>query len=536
MNLQKMLLQSAAAICAAGIFCSGLASVQAAAEELYTVGYYGDVSGDMIVDRTDVDLLEMHLRGEWPLNEETAVPYADLNKDGSVDARDLTLLKRLLLTGAEPEAHQEYILRKELIEPPIGQFEPSLPSVGDVNILLIAVEFPDCTFEKPFTADEVYQIAFGEGDSFDPSYPLESITAYYSRASYERLHLTGDVYQYTAKQPITYYQQDNGDGVLSVTEQNRTYMLLADEALTALDSQIDFDRFNANGDKNIDTIIFALPATTADSVYGVTSSEYWWPCSGNYIGNKTFDGLSPYNICVGGWALSDHAGFNSTWIHELGHAMGIPDYYFYKNVPEGESSEGLRGEAGCEMMDEAMGDMCAFDKLMFGWYAPDEVQIYSGGTQTFQLTNSQQMPSCVIIPRGNLDSFFEEYFIIEAVGNTGNNTCGFFGDYRYPLFQSGGIRILHCEATDYFDFMTWFYGFKWEVFSPVYDESNQKQRLLRLVNDGNGFFRKGAAINSSTSGFAWYDSSGNLTVDPGITISIDTLDMDTATITISQKS
>ena len=527
----RRLLQCAAAFCAAALFCSGINCLPASAADRL-VGYTGDVNTDMQVNKADVEALLRHLTGEQPLTDDLAGFSADIDDSYEINAKDLTLLKRMLLNGEQPAAIYDKDSEKELISPPILANKPTFPSVGEGRVLLVAVEFPGCTFERSFTADEIYNIAFGEEDTESPYYPLESITAYYDRASYGRLHLSGEAYKYTAQNPIEYYQVDDGDGELSVAEQNRSITKVVDEVLGALDSEIDYNDYNLNDDHYIDTVLIALPATTYDPVFGVTSRTYWWPCSGRYTGGSFFDGLWPGNICIGGWALTDCAGFNNTWIHELGHAMGLPDYYC---INENSSTEGLNGEAGHEMMDEAEADMCSFGKMMYGWYAEDELQIYTGGTQTFTLESSQRAPSCLMIPTSGLDSFFGEYFMVEYNTPEGNNTRFVGGGYTAPFFREGGVRILHCEASRYFDMDIFAWQFRWENFSRYYDNSHQKQRVIRLVNDGNGFFKAGDTVSSSTPGFAWYDRYGGQTVDPGIILHVDQIENGKATVTVSPK-
>ena len=75
---------------------------------------------------------------------------------------------------------------------------------------------------------------------------------------------------------------------------------------------------------------------------------------------------------------------------------------------------------------------------------------------------------------------------------------------------------------------------KYNNYGMNYDNSNQKQRVLRLVNEGNGFFGSGAVIDISTPGFAWYDDSGYQTVDTGVTVSVGALTDGSYTITISE--
>ena len=185
------------------------------------------------------------------------------------------------------------------------------------------------------------------------------------------------------------------------------------------------------------------------------------------------------------------------------------------------------------MMDDALADMSAFDKLMYGWYTDQEVQIYIGGTQTYTLQSSQYAPNCLLIPQGDLNGFYSEYMIVESVTADENNARGFTYRQAFRMFREGGVRILHCNA----EITNGWWGpeFKWNNYGMYYDTSNNSQRVLRLVNNFSGFFRTGDAINNGVSGFAWYDRFGRQSVDPGITITVDSIQNGTAVVTVSQN-
>ncbi len=488
-----------------------------AATEQQLVGYRGDLNGDMTVNVTDAVLMAAHLNTKAPLSCDLL--HADLDDSQCINAVDLTLLKRKALRNEEPEGIYEEVEIPEdkLIDAPIKAVRPTLPCTGDTNILMFAVNFPDCVHQENYSTEQIWEMAFGPENTGSSAYPLESISAYYARASYGRLNMQGDVYQYTTKYGSDSYV-GNTDGLL-------------DEIMEALDSQIDYTKYDVNENGTMDTVIVALPGAASGRDTDGNGKEDWWPCSGGYYGQRYFDSVRAGNLCIGAWALSDRAGFNSTWVHELGHAMGLPDYYKYENTDNGYY--GLNGDAGWEMMDDAFGDMSAFSKLMYGWYTESELQVYRGGTQTFTLQSSQDAPGCILIPRYNFDSYYEEYFIIELVAPEKNNKHTFYNGRAYSLFRQGGVRVLHCNAELWEGY--WGTELKWNNYGQMYDSSNQKQRVLRLVNDDGGFFGSGAVIGSGTSGFAWYDYSGYRTVDPGITITVNEIRSDgTCTVTVSQ--
>ena len=70
-------------------------------------------------------------------------------------------------------------------------------------------------------------------------------------------------------------------------------------------------------------------------------------------------------------------------------------------------------------------------------------------------------------------------------------------------------------------------------YSPVYDSTNNGRRILRLVNNGNGFYRDGDVIGGTATGFGWYDNNGQLTIDTGYMITVDSVSEDQKNCTIT---
>lgn len=479
------------------------------------VGYVGDLNGDMSVSLWDAFIMRDFLQGVP--NMEFTVEQGDLNGNGWVDAGDLTMLKRQVLNGEEPQGIYETVEVEdapELMEAPISALGASLPSTGEPKILMVAVNFPDCKFWEYNVDQQLAEICFGEEKPDDNAYPMESISAFYRRASYGRLNLQGVVEMYDAKYSINDYADDAN--------------VLVDEVLRRLTEKgvYNLNDFDSNGDKVLDSIILVLPEKAAEIDRNGDGSSDWWPYTNSYWGHGgVYNGVRAGKFCIGAYDYHEHAGFNSTWIHELGHAMGLPDYYKYQTDGV-ESIYGMNGNAGWEIMDDALADFSAFSKLMLGWYTEDEVQVYTGGTQNYTLRSSQEAPNCILIPRYAENGFLSEYFIVEYVTPNQNNTFGYYYGERYQMFKNGGIRVLHCLA----DVGVGLYGVElsWNNYGLHYDTSNRKQRVLRLVNEAEGgdFFQpynRNRTIDSRISGFRWYDESGYQTVETGLTIKVNEL-------------
>ena len=453
----------------------------------------GDVNCDGTFDVSDVVLFQKWLMAV-PDTELAEPKAADICEDGVLDVFDLCSMKRVLTEKPD---------EKSYFTPPIQELSPTLPSVGNDRILVFAISFPDYEFTQDDVSEQLQKMCFASADSNDPSYPFESISAYYERASYGRLHLTGDIYTYTAERPLAWYKRENARP-------------LAVEVLTAFEKQVDYQIYNADNNKKLDSIIIVLPSEVIDIDKNNDGRPDWWYFTVKPNRMTEFDGLRLGSYTIVPYDSTDRAGFISKTTHELGHALGLPDYYKYI-VNEAFDSQGLEDPAGYELMDDGMGDMSSFSKLMLGWLAEEDIQVYTGGTQTFSLTSMQYSPSCIIIPRKKESGYLSEYFMIEYITDEANNTS----------MGGRGIRIFHIEAevTENDTGMEFMYNNN----GQKYDKSNEKQRVIRLVNE-SGYFYPGKRglqykdlIDGSISGFHWYDDDGGLTVDTGLQIKIGEL-------------
>lgn len=537
---------------------SGIFSGVTASSEQALLGYRGDLDWNSTLNNADYEILSDFILGKTTLGAEFAF-NADLTEDDKTDVFDAVLLKRCLNGSREWKGIYEEITdptepsteetTESITEPatepptevttesstdppettavstatvpvttqeepdnfiaaPIAKVNSSLSSQGDSNLVIFCIEFPDCQYSNELSASEIERIAFGAADESSENYPFESMTAFYSRSSKGTMKLSGKVFTYTAKNSISAYNEDK--------------VALAKECFEAFKDSEDFSRFDGDGDGRIDATLFTVPESASD--------DYWWPCSGGFGDPQyTVDGVTVGNIITGNVAPADKMNFNSSYLHEMGHCMGLPDYYLYYS----DDFEGMHGTAGTELMDaDAYSDFCSFSKLMLGWYRESQISVYdsSKGAQTFTLKNAQTYEgNCVIVPYGSLDdNYFSEYFIIEYSTVDGNNS----GIYKRGWGEiENGIRIHHIKAE--FQEDQWYPHLKYQNGSAFTNNDDDGIRLIRLVNENGGPFTTGDVINSSTSGFGWYDSSENESIDPGVTISVGALENGEYTITIT---
>lgn len=520
------------------------------------IGYMGDLNRDMQISVADLLLLSKHLLCKQELTHENDyhtngsfigingedgfksgdyLCTADINQDGIVNSFDMILLRRHLsdksgfivwqwedvpvqtTTTAPPSVPATYTTTAPpaddtFISPPIRDIGASLPSQGDAELVIFYVDFPDCQYPYSPSAGEVEEISFGPEDTKDSNYPFDSMSAFFSRSSKGAMKLKGKAFTYTAKQNVAYYNEKHEE--------------LAKECFNAFDSFVDFAQFDGDGDGYIDATLLNVPTLAGD--------DYWWPCAGP-MGQDYYriDGKKIGHFIVGNAQIEsakDYKNFNSSYLHEMGHCMGLPDYYLYDQ----DDYEGMHGTGGTELMDvDASSDFGCASKLQLGWYRKSQVMIYdpNGNTQSFKLTNAQtDGGNCLIIPNGSLDNgYHSEYFIVEYTTPDRNNS--------HPMYwvRAGlGIRVYHISAELYDN--GWWTSYRYESGSD-FTAHDAGRRFIRIIDDRdtNNLYRSGDVINSSISGFNWYDSSDSQTIDPGIEITVGELLDDSFTVTVSRK-
>lgn len=464
--------------------------------------YLGDLNDDGTLDSSDLAVLTNYFNGSEDLSDEIK-EKADLNYDSAINIIDFITLKSMILHETDWIKTDSGQLC-DFIHPEIEEIGASLKSQGNARMCIIAVDFPDCKFKHNYSEEDFEKAAFGECNEASKDFPFESISAFYTRASKGAFHLDGKAIFYHASKTVDNYKNksDNWKGTDKIIQ----------ETIKNLDSTVDFSEFDLNKDHYIDSMLFVLPFASGD--------DEWWPVSNTYrfnrfgadnviVGNYTTGNVEPDNIC----------DFARTYSHELGHQLGLPDYYLYT---DDDDYEGFHGSGGTELMDvDTKSDLCSFSKLMLGWFREDQVLYFdrSKKSMTFELNSAQTDDgNCIIIPAPNNknNSLTGEYFIVEYNSDKINNSVV---DTLWWQDIKSGVRIFHINAP-IADNHYWKY-FKYSVGSEEIGTDYSRFRLIRLVNDYKDPFRKGSFISFNTPGFALYDNNGYETVDPRVSISID---------------
>lgn len=526
------------------------------------IGFLGDLNNDRKITVADAVIMTKHLLGESTLTSANGydvkekyiginggdgflakkfLETADLNQDGRIDIYDMIILRQHIIsqsgfavwewtdestttsasttTTSSPTTTTTATVADGFINPPIYDLYGSLPSQNDAKSIIFYVDFPDCKYSYSPTTEQIENIAFGAENENDKNYPFESMSAFYSRSSKGVMKLSGKAYTYTTKNNKSYYEGDVW------------HVSLIDEIIDEFDAVVDFSQFDGDNDKVIDSILISVPESAGD--------ENWWSSAGAFGGESKnrVDGMDIGHVIVGNAEIKsadNYADFNSSYLHEMGHCMGLPDYYLYGV----EDFQGMHGSAGFELMDDANCDFGAVSKLMLGWYKSGQIQVYdkNSGNKTFKLNESSlDNSNCLIIPCGELDeNYYSEFFVLEYAGMRKNNSS-LSGEWWRATGE--GVRVYHVSAEITGDL--WYNTFTYSSGNDEATNYNNGRRFIRLVGEGtddtHNYYSAGDTIDSSISEFNWYDASGNMTVDPEITIKIGEIDTDTCTVTVNKK-
>ena len=282
---------------------------------------------------------------------------------------------------------------------PVTGISHIMPSEGDVNTLVFLAEFTDCKFKEGFEDDFTSQIFKPDSadSENDPMYPLESLNAYYQRASFGKLSISGDCICVDLDHERSYYNDDQNlniplyQAILNEWAYGIVAKKPADSTLTDLE-YLDscLAKYDLNNDMQIDGCYFVF----AGGHNGW--SNQWWAYR-----------IQPYNISVGSYKLpavvqvvdtmhemtsgmDDMADYIQTFIHETGHQLGLDDYYSYESYLEKIDT--------FAMMSTNSGDQDGFAKMLLGWLPAENIQWVSSSENVVLRPYAETGDIAIIIP------------------------------------------------------------------------------------------------------------------------------------------
>lgn len=266
-------------------------------------------------------------------------------------------------------------LPKKLFKPPVpvGMMNKyhgvRKPIEGEWNILVLLVDFYDN--QHTYEVEDFETLLFSDqGKSF---------RNYYKEVSYGKMEINGEVYGwFRADSSYEFYV---GDGYGYESPYPRNVPRLVEEIVEKVDSQIDFSKYDNDGDGVVDGL-FIVHAGPGAEITG-DKGDIWshqWQLSDPEAGAGAY--YTNDGVIVDVYTIQPEILINSDLItvgvfcHEFGHILGLPDLY---NVETGEAGIGdfcLMGSGSwCgSPPGSSPVHLCAWCKYFLGWLMPDSLE------------------------------------------------------------------------------------------------------------------------------------------------------------------
>lgn len=300
----------------------------------------------------------------------------------------------------------------------------SLNTTGRQKLLVVPVQLRGATQWTSNMLSRLETAFFGTPD--ETNY-WESVSSYYSKSSYEKLTLEGEVID-----PIQLNYS-----VSQLSSYNRFSDIISDYIVPAFDQQVD-NQIKQEYDQDKDSYIDATIFVYSNPYDGDAYWAWVWYLQDQ---NASISNPSVGNYMWASYEFMNDSGTNRidahTYIHETGHLLGSDDFY---------SNEDYDPVGDLEMQSYNVGDMGAFSKFQFGWSTP---YVIDGSRDVVELTiGTSSLYSDEILINDNWNgSSLDEYLLIEYYTPTQNNQLDSENSYNGSrMYTKSGLRIYHVDA------------------------------------------------------------------------------------------
>ena len=300
----------------------------------------------------------------------------------------------------------------------------SLNTTGRQKLLVVPVQLRGATQWTSNMLSRLESAFFGTPD--ETNY-WESVSSYYSKSSYEKLTLEGEVID-----PIQLNYS-----VSQLSSYNRFSDIISDYIVPAFDQQVN-NQIKQEYDQDKDSYIDATIFVYSNPYDGDAYWAWVWYLQDQ---NASISNPSVGNYMWASYEFMNDSGTNRidahTYIHETGHLLGSDDFY---------SNEDYDPVGDLEMQSYNVGDMGAFSKFQFGWSTP---YVIDGSRDVVELTigTSSLYSDAILINNNWNGSSLDEYLLIEYYTPIQNNQLDSENSYNGSrMYTKSGLRIYHVDA------------------------------------------------------------------------------------------
>lgn len=313
-----------------------------------------------------------------------------------------------------------------------------MPTHGNPKLLVLPIAFKDTNRflneeQKETIKERLNLLAFGTSEDTG----WYSISSYFEEESFGACKIEGEV--------ADWYQSNyNYDSVNSTDITNTLIKAAINDWRSKNPDKIkDFD---SNGDGFMDGVLAVYGGPNYKNAPGRSrSNTNMWAYTSWLETDANVDNPNANAYVWGSYDFMDSDNRYGmtidahTYIHEMGHVMGLDDYYDYA-----DSDEIWAG--GFSMQDYNVGGHDPYSLMTFGWVKP-YVPTSSASISIKPFATSGDV--ILLSPNFSSNSPFDEYLLIEYYAPVGVNARDSEHQYQemYPLGPNvNGIRIWHIDS------------------------------------------------------------------------------------------
>ncbi len=205
----------------------------------------------------------------------------------------------------------------------VGLCTTSFPNTGDVPACVLIVSYSDVDF----TLDDPYDYfnRLLNADEFTDYGGTGSARQYFIDQSHGAFRPKFDLYG-----PVKLPRRRSHYGSNDYWGNDQYAWQMVTDALSILDDEVDFSKYDTDGDGYIDNI-YVFYAGGGEATGGGANSvwPHSWDIDAANVGTYSYDGVTVnHYACSNEWeAQSQKPGGIGTFVHEFSHVLGLPDLY-----------------------------------------------------------------------------------------------------------------------------------------------------------------------------------------------------------------
>jgi M6 family metalloprotease-like protein len=308
----------------------------------------------------------------------------------------------------------------------------AMPSTGNPKVLVIPTKFTDTSLSSTQLANyktKIEKAYFGT----DSDTGWKSVRTYFEDSSYGQLSIGGKVTDWWS----------SGYASSAVTNETITTTLVKNAVAWYKANNSDITDYDTNGDGYIDAVslIYGAP----NYYNGGANDNLWAYCY--WVQEPNLKNVNNPGPNIFFWASYDFMDEDTspapidthTYIHEMGHILGLDDYYNYDR----SSNDGAAG--GFIMQDYNVGDHDPYSKMALGWINP----YLPTASTSITLRPFETSGDVIVLSPSFNNSPFDEYLVLDFYTATGLNYFDSHYQYgsSYPMGTTNkGIRVWHVDG------------------------------------------------------------------------------------------